>query len=207
MQLYAITNSADLAASLKDRIEALRRLAFSWANGGIEYLQIREKDLTAGELESLSSALVREVKGSRMKVLVNGRADIAMAAGAHGVHLPGGQPLSPAEVRQLFASRGQAECLISVAAHSISEARVAKQSGADLLLFAPVFEKRIPGGRIPGQGLEELSEVCRSVSPTPVFALGGVNKENAGQCIAAGAQGIAAIRLFLTEEWRHLSSV
>jgi thiamine-phosphate pyrophosphorylase len=204
MQLYAITNSANIASTLEGRIEALRRLASSWADGGVEYLQIREKDLGTGELEHLASAVIREVEGSRTRVLVNGRVDIALAVGAHGVHLPGNQRLLPSGVRQLFARGGQKQPMISIPCHSLDEAKAAKKMDATLILFAPVFEKLIPGGQLPGKGLDELSTVCSTVSPLPVFALGGVNKENAHECAASGARGIAAIRLFQTEEWKQL---
>lgn len=204
MQLYVITNSVDAASSLERRIDSLRRFASDWASGGVDYLQIREKDLESGDLERLASALVRELQGSRTKVLVNSRADVALASGADGVHLPAGQSLSPAELRQLFASRGKGESIISTACHSLAEAEMAQKSGANLILFAPVFEKRIPGGQLPGRGLKKLSSVCAAASPLPVFALGGVNKENFRECLAAGATGIAAIRLFQTDDWKQL---
>lgn len=188
------------------RIEALRRLAAGWASGGVEYLQIREKDLTAGELECLSTAVVRAVEGSRTKVLVNGRADIALAAGAHGIHLPGGPQLYPSELRRLFADRKPEEVLVSAACHSIEEAKAQKKAGATLLLFAPVFEKLTPEGRLPGWGLNMLSDVCQAVSPLPVFALGGVDEENAKECKASGASGVAAIRLFAGKDWFLLRS-
>lgn len=207
MQLYAISNSANLASGLMNRIEILRRLAAGWAEGGVHFIQIREKDLTAGELERLTSAVVREVEGSTSKVLVNGRADVALATGAFGVHLPGDQTLSPQEVRQVFATQRRGPVSISVACHSLEEALSAKTAGVSLILFAPVFEKLISEGRLPGKGVDALSSVCQSISPLPVFALGGVDKGNAAACVAAGAAGIAAIRLFQTDQWRQLLSI
>jgi thiamine-phosphate pyrophosphorylase len=204
MQLYAITNSQQMGTSLRSRIEALRRLSADWANGGVEYVQIREKDLTTGELEILASAVVQEVRGSRTQVLINGRADIAFAVGADGVHLPGGLQLSPTVIRSLFLWRGLFEPLISISCHSLEEAKMAQETGANMILFAPVFEKTISEGLLQGQGLGTLSVVCQAVSPLPVFALGGVNLENAAKCIEAGASGIAAIRLLVRTEWRML---
>ncbi len=204
MQLYAITNSRTLATGLEGRIEALCRFAANWARGGVDYLQIREKDLTAGELERLTAAIVREVEGSQIKILVNGRPDVALATGANGIHLPGGPQLAPSEFRRLFARRRHPEISISVSCHSLEEAKAAKEAGATQVLFAPVFEKTIAEGQLPGRGLDALSRVCQAVSPLPVFALGGVNKENAGECMAAGAAGIAGIRLFAGEEWSLL---
>jgi thiamine-phosphate pyrophosphorylase len=205
MQLYTITNSWNRATTLTIRIESLRRLAAGWANGGVEYIQIREKDLTAGELERLAFAVVHEIEGSRTRVLINGRVDVALAAGADGVHLPGGQQFCPSDVRWLFASRGEPDPPVSISCHSLEEVKAAKTAGATLVLFAPVFEKLTPGGRIPGTGLDILSRACLAASPLPVFALGGINKENAKQCTAVGAAGVAAIRLFAGEEWHQLA--
>lgn len=207
MQLYAISNSANLASGLVNRIEILRRSAADWAEGGVHFIQIREKDLTGGELERLTTAVVREVEGSTTKVLVNGRPDVALTTGACGVHLPGGQTLSPEEVRRVFATQREGPVSISIACHSLEEAQRAKAAGVSLVLFAPVFEKLIPEGRLPGKGVNALSSVCKSISPLPVFALGGVDRENAALCVAAGAAGIAAIRLFQTDQWRQLLSI
>jgi thiamine-phosphate pyrophosphorylase len=204
MQLYAITNSRQMGTSLRNRIETLRRLVAEWVNGGVEYVQIREKDLTTGELEVLASAVVQEVRGSRTQLLINGRADIAFAVGADGVHLPSGLQLSPTAIRSLFLMNGRFEPLISVSCHSLEEAKIAQEAGADMILFAPVFEKPISEGLLQGQGLGTLSVVCQAVSPLPVFALGGVNLENAAKCIEVGASGIAAIRLLASKKWRML---
>jgi thiamine-phosphate pyrophosphorylase len=204
MQLYAITNSQRAATSLSSRIEALCRLAAGWARGGVEYLQIREKDLSSGELELLTASVIKEIKRSQTQVLVNGRADVALSAEADGVHLPGGLQLSPAEIGSLYARTGKSEPAISVACHSLAEAEAAKDAGATLIVFAPVFEKPTSEGPLPGKGLDMLSAVCQTVSPLPVFALGGVGLENAEKCAAVGASGIAAIRLFASDDWRSL---
>lgn len=205
MQLYAITNSLSLATSFPRRVEILKRLAGEWAEGGVDYVQVREKDLSSGELEFLVGTLLVQVRGSKTRILVNGRPDVGLAAGADGVHLPGRDVSLFLEVRRLFASLKRPELLLSVACHSLQEARARKIDGADMILFAPVFEKLIPGGRIPGAGLKALEEVCQVASPLPVLALGGIDGGNASSCVQAGAQGVAAIRMFCTGEWKQLS--
>src|SRR6266568_1975969 len=160
MQFYAITNSASLASTLTQRIEALCRLASGWAESGVEYLQIREKDLTPGELEKLSRRIIDRVRGGRTRVLVNGRADVALAAGAHGVHLPGGEQLLPSEVRRLFHENGEAEPVVSISCHSLEEAMAAQADGVSVILFGPIFGKQIKGGELQGVGLAALSKVC-----------------------------------------------
>jgi thiamine-phosphate pyrophosphorylase len=120
------------------------------------------------------------------------------------VHLPGGEQLTPAELRELFDRAGRPEPVVSISCHSTSEVLAAKAAGVSAVLYAPVFGKRIEGGELQGVGLQALSEACTTASPLPLFALGGVTKENAKECIAAGATGVAAIRLFTSGEWKTL---
>ncbi len=107
------------------------------------------------------------------------------------------------------------EPAISVSCHTVADILAARAAGATLALFAPVFEKALPGSpAIAGQGLKSLAEACaaaRQPAPQPelpVLALGGVTLQNAAECTAAGAAGIAAIRLFLDsrdeQDWRSL---
>jgi thiamine-phosphate pyrophosphorylase len=152
------------------------------ARAEADLIQVREKDLSARELV----ALVREaVRVARAPVLVNGRADVALAAGAAGVHLPADAP-PPSEFKKLGA------LIIGVSCHTVAEVRRGEREGADFAVFGPVFAS--PGKGAP-VGLAVLREATRSVR-MPVFALGGVTWENAADCIAAGAAGIAGIRLF-----------
>ena len=154
----------------------------------VALLQIREKSLPARELFELTTRAVEITRGSKTRLLVNDRADIARAAGADGVHLTANS--LPADVvRSIFGP----EFLIGVSTHSLDEARAARDKGADFVVFGPIFEKR---GFSSPQGLDRLREVTGELGDFPVLAIGGITLENAGACFEAGASGIAAIRLF-----------
>ena len=157
----------------------------------IDLIQIREKHLSANLLYELSTMAADITKGSATKLLVNDRADIAAAAGADGVHLAS-LSLPPYIVRRTFG----ADFLIGVSTHSLEQAEAASRSGADFIVFGPVFDtlsKRRYGEPL---GLAELRKVTSEVAPFPVLALGGVTINNVADCIHAGAAGIAAIGIF-----------
>ena len=202
--LYAITSRSLLPGPEPERRAALVALARGWAAGGVDYIQIREKDLPPEDLLALSRAVVAAVReaGPDTRVLVNGPAEIAIEAGADGVHLPASAPADAAEgARQVYRKAGR-EAIVSRACHSLEEMRAL--AGVSLVVFAPVFEKAGEQDSQPGVGLGLLGEACRIAGPVPVIALGGVTAENAAECISAGAGGVAGIRLFLGEEWRRL---
>ena len=213
MKLYAITDASQLSRSPADACDALVALAREWAASGVDYIQIREKALPSRALESLTWRIMEAVRAEKppvaTKVLVNGRADIALAVGADGVHLPASGALTPREVIALFAACGRTNPVISVACHSIPEIEAARNAGAAIALFAPVFGKTLSstesGGALRGLGLRELEKACRAAGPMPVFALGGVTVENATSCFDAGAAGVAAIRLFQSNLWKTLA--
>ncbi|NWG12958.1 MAG: thiamine phosphate synthase [Acidobacteria bacterium] len=164
----------------------VRRLA-AW---GIDLIQVREKDLSDLELCLLTEKVLSLVAGTRCRVLVNGRADIALAVGAHGVHLPS-QGLRPADVRA-WVPRG---FLIGVSTHSLRQARMAEAEGADYILLGPVFETPSKLRYGPPLGLGMFRRTCRTVR-LPVFGIGGITREAIQQVVDAGAVGVAAIRLF-----------
>jgi thiamine-phosphate pyrophosphorylase len=213
MLLCAITDRRLLPGDEDQRRASLLTMARGWARGGVDFIQIREKDLDPERLLLLTRELVAAVEGERgrngepgTRVLLNGPAEVAVEAGADGVHLPGYAPAgAAAEARDIFARAGR-RAVISRACHSAAEV-AAVSSGADLVIYAPVFEKALPGEAILGQGLTALAEACRAAESIPVLALGGVTVGNAGGCVAAGAAGVAAIRLFLGVEWRGLHSL
>jgi thiamine-phosphate pyrophosphorylase len=216
MLLYAITDRRQLPGSDPGRLTALINLARAWAQHSVDYIQIREKDLAPRDLLDLTAKVVSAVRNENQttRVLLNGPAQIALDVHADGVHLPAGAASNAAEqTRNLFASSGR-DAILSHSCHSIHEVLKAKEESqrnplatvtSTLNLYAPVFEKSLSGETpLPGLGLESLRAAAEAARPIPVFALGGVTLQNAPSCLAAGAAGIAAIRLFLKEDWLSL---
>lgn len=155
---------------------------------GVSLIQIREKNLSARHLFELTRSVVGAVAGSSARVLVNDRADIALAADADGVHLTA-RSMSPAVIRDNFPR----QFVVGVSTHSVEEAATAEMAGADFAVFGPVFET--PGKNQP-EGLDALRTVCARVGPFPVLAIGGIDAENVDEILRAGASGVAAIRAF-----------
>ena len=141
---------------------------------GVDYLQIREKDLPVRELAALVKATVAMTKGRRTTVLVNDRMDVAIACGAPGVHLRSGS-IAVSAIREA----APANFVISVSCHTLQDLEAAP--GADFALFGPVFAS--PKG--PGMGLKALASACKAAT-LPVFALGGVTFESEDECLEAG---------------------
>jgi thiamine-phosphate pyrophosphorylase len=157
---------------------------------GVDMIQLREKDLASRELLGLAKAAVEACRGSRTRIVVNDRLDVAMATGAHGVHL-GGQS-APLE-----AVRGHVDkdFLVGASCHSMDEALKAEAGGADYILLGPIFDTPSKRPYGPPLGLDKLSEVANRIK-IPLLALGGVTAARVRPCLDAGATGIAAIRLF-----------
>jgi thiamine-phosphate pyrophosphorylase len=225
--LYYIT---DRAAFPGDESTHRRRLLEKIAEAtraGVDYIQLREKDLPTRDLESLAREAVRIVREAQRlatgpwppapALLINSRTDVALAVGADGVHLRS-DDISPQEVRAIWrrsnvgtaalgcpAVRSTAavaatarknsppEPLIGVSCHSPAEVARAAATRASFAVFAPVFEKKDDPATRPA-GLALLEQACQA--SIPVLALGGITLSNAPACLAAGAVGIAAIRLF-----------
>jgi thiamine-phosphate pyrophosphorylase len=167
------------------------------AQAGVDYIQLREKDLTPRDLEELALDAVRMVRAhsTTTKLLINGHVDIAVACVADGVHFPA-DGTDAADVRGLWMQASDRQPIIAVSAHTIPEVRAAAAQGADFAVFAPIFEKL--HSNMPGVGLDALRDGCESTRQPrfAVLALGGVTLANAGACVAAGAAGVAGIRLF-----------
>ncbi len=202
---YAITNHAERATEVGADAREARRAQMlydvaRWTAAGIDFVQLREKSLGAGELFLLARETLDALgqPSRRPRLLVNGRPDIAAAAGADGVHLTSrvGE-LTPAQARQIFAAANLPRCVVSVSCHTIDEVAAARDADADLILLGPVFEKRVGGSVVaPGQGLVQLHRACATAGAVPVLALGGVTSANQDVCLQAGAAGVAGIRLF-----------
>jgi len=125
-----------------------------------------------------------------VKILVNTRVDVALAAGAAGAHLPGNSP--PPQVWRAVVPR---DFLIGVSCHSVEEVERAAEEGADYVLFGPVFDPISKAAASPALGYGELAQAARAVK-IPVLALGGITRANIDACVAQGAAGIAGISLY-----------
>jgi thiamine-phosphate pyrophosphorylase len=183
--------------------ELLRKIE-QVASAGVDFIQIREKDLSAQELAALTRQAVQiaaSVAGDkgRTRILVNDRLDVGLTEGADGVHLAENS-LHVAEATRLVAERasresGKREFLVGASCHSLEMVQAAARAGADYVFLGPVFATPSKAEYGEPQGLERLAQICRSVA-IPVFGIGGITLEKAASCIEAGAAGLAAIRLF-----------
>ncbi|HKU25534.1 MAG TPA: thiamine phosphate synthase [Candidatus Sulfotelmatobacter sp.] len=206
MVFYYITDRKQFPGSPAEQRARLLAKVAEASRAGVDLIQLREKDLPPRELEALAKEAVRVVRenagGKRTRLLINSRADVAIAAAADGVHLRA-DDIAASEARVIFTKAGVHKPVIGVSCHSVSEVRLAESHGADFAVFGPVFEK----SGVPGQGLASLRAACGQVpaggveaavpaGQMPVLALGGVTQDNAAACLEACAAGVAAIRLF-----------
>ncbi len=163
------------------------RRALDW---GVDFIQIREKDLHTRALFELTRRVVAMADGTECRVLVNSRADVALAAGAHGVHLPS-SGLRISDVR----SWAPKDFCIGVSVHTMREIRMACAQRADYVLLGHVFPTKSKEGYGPSLGVDYLRKACLN-SSVPVFGLGGIRPEYIAYVLRAGAAGIAGISLF-----------
>ncbi len=201
--LYYITDRTAFPGDERSRRTRLLDKIAEATSAGVDYIQLREKDLFSRDLEALAREAVAmidklrtENRELRTALLINCRTDVDLATAADGVHLPAND-VSPEEIREIWkSSRGELSLkkpLISISCHSPEGVAKAAADGANLALFAPVFEKKDAPGANP-KGLGALHQAC--AANIPVLALGGITLTNAESCLDAGAAGIAAIRLF-----------
>jgi thiamine-phosphate pyrophosphorylase len=205
--LYYITDRSQFPGTEQSRRSHLLEKIAEAAGAGVDYIQLREKDLPTRDLEMLAREALTVIRKnsnqsadrSPTRLLINSRPDVAIATNADGVHLRS-DDINASEVRRIWAAaRGTADegsktiPVIAVSCHTPTQIQAAQQNGADFAVFGPVFEKKDTPATSPS-GLEALRQV--SQRNIPVFALGGVSLENAAACVEAGAAGIAAIRLF-----------
>jgi len=207
--LYYITNRTAFPGDERTRrVRLLDKIAEA-ASQGINYIQLREKDLSTRDLESLAREAKRLIgQGGKLAtghwplttaLLINSRTDVAIATAANGVHLQSND-ISPQEVRTAWNRSCGAGALareiqppsplIALSCHNPQEVAKAAANQAAFAVFAPIFEKK----DAQPTGLEALTQACRA--RIPVLALGGITLQNAQSCLQAGAAGIAAIRLF-----------
>jgi thiamine-phosphate pyrophosphorylase len=206
--LYYITDrTAFPGDELARRRRLLEKIAEA-ARAGINYIQLREKDLPTRDLEALAReavALIETLKTENRELgtalLINSRTDVALAVGGDGVHLRS-DDVSPQQVRSIWKKCGAGaparaasprDPQVAVSCHSPAAVAQAAANAASFAVFAPVFEKKDAPGAHPA-GLALLKQACQR--EIPVMALGGITVANARSCLQAGAAGIAAIRLF-----------
>jgi thiamine-phosphate pyrophosphorylase len=182
VRLMLVSDRRRLAAG------TLADVAAEAARAGVDDLQIREKDLGGRALAELVRSVLAATAGGAARVLVNGRPDVAEAAGAHGVELPE-EGLPVAAVKRAFP-----RLVVGASRHSIDGTRRAADEGADFVVFGPVFAT--PGKEERAAGLPALQEAARAVS-IPVYAIGGVDASRARAVVDAGARGLALLRPFL----------
>jgi thiamine-phosphate diphosphorylase len=196
-----ITDGARLVpgGSFVERHEALVSQAHAAAVAGIDFVQVRERDLSARDLLALTIEMIAAA-GERTRVLVNDRLDVALAADAAGVHLRG-QSVAAADARAIAPAR----FMISRAVHSIEEVReTTARAEADFVVFGTVFHSASkPAGHMTA-GVSLLDEASRC--GVPVLAIGGVDESTVRQVAATAATGVAAIGWFLTSDAERLSA-
>ena len=192
--LCYVTDRRNFEDPAKTQEELLLTKIEQAAKAGVDWIQLREKDLTGKQLSELASNAIRRVGGASA-ILINDRLDVACAVKAAGVHLAENSlPVSEAK-RLVNEGRTEENFLVGASVHSLETALQAEQAGASYVIFGPVFATPSKAGFGPPQGLEGLRKVCVELK-IPVLAIGGITVENAGDCLSAGARGIAAIRLF-----------
>lgn len=171
-------------------VDGVRRAAERAIAPGASWIQVREKDLPARELLSLIRGIQSLPGADGVKILVNSRADVALAAGCAGVHLPSDSPDARA-IRRVTPPG----FLIGVSCHTVGEVARTGVEGADYAMFGPVFPPLSKESPLAPRGLAGLRLACRAAR-VPVFAVGGITAENEAACAEAGAAGVAGITLF-----------
>ncbi len=178
-RLYAITPDATPAE--------VERLVAAWLRGGVDAVQLRHKTLARGQLLSLAERLREPLRAAGALLIVNDHLDIALAAGADGVHL-GSEDLSLAAARRVAGS----QLLIGATAPTPAAAEVAERSGADYIGAGPAFATPLKSHK-PVIGPAGVASVARAVR-IPVFAIGGIDAANAGTLVGCGVMRICVIR-------------
>jgi thiamine-phosphate pyrophosphorylase len=198
MILYYITHRKQLSGSDAEQRQALLAKIAEAGRVGVDFIQLRERDLNARELEQLATAAMETLHSApATRLLINSRTDVALAVGAHGVHLRAND-ITAAEACGIWLRAARTKPVVAVSCHSVNEVALAEANGADFAVLGPIFEKA--EGSNPPLGADVLRKATRraigAAEAMPVLALGGVTLSNAAECIAAGAVGIAGIRVF-----------
>jgi len=180
-KIYPLTDTSLSGLSHADQVAALVR-------GGARFIQIREKHATSSEFHRAVVDSLAAAQETNTRIVVNDRVDIAMAAGAPGVHL-GQTDLPPDEARKLLG----AAAVIGISTHTIEQVKTALGSTVDYIAFGPVWPTRTKENPDPVVGLELLGEVKRIAGEIPVVAIGGINESNVAATLATGADSAAVV--------------
>lgn len=196
---YLITNRRRAATGGEDSL--IRRIGLA-ARAGVHLIQIRERDMSDGALLALVARAVAAVQGTRARVLVNDRLDVAVAAGAHGVHLRS-DSAPAARLREVAPS----SFLIGRSVHSPEEAgRVTEAGGVDFLLFGAVFETSSKPGQTAA-GIPALRSAVEAAHTVPTLAIGGITPSTAAGLGLTGCVGYGAIGMFADADERALAGL
>jgi thiamine-phosphate pyrophosphorylase len=185
LNLYLITDRHQTGA--RSLTEAVRRAL----DGGVKYVQLREKDLSSAELYRLALELRSLTNDFNATLIINDRLDIAQAVGADGVHIGAGS-LPVAAVRRLIGT----DKIIGYSAHAIDEALAAQADGADFVTFGPVFPTPSKAAYGAPCGVKKLAEVVAALR-IPVIGLGGISLANITETLSANVRGVAVISAIL----------
>ena len=213
MLTYYITDRSQFAGTEAERRTQLLRTIRQASAAGVDFIQLREKDLAIRDLELLARQALEAIRAEGpARLLINHRTDVALACGADGVHLTG-DDIAASDARALASGRhATRQFLVAVSCHSAPEVLLAEAHGADFAVLAPIFGKVDPETNreiSQGIGLGELRRAARrdevpnrkieagdARNSFPIFAMGGIDLQRAPLCAAAGAAGIAGIRIF-----------
>ena len=198
MILYYITDRSQFPGSEAEKCRRLVAKIAEAAQVGIDFIQLRERDLNARELEQLAAAAMEALQSkSPTRLLINSRNDVALAVAAHGVHLRA-DDITAAEARGIWLRATSTKPVIAVSCHTPEEIALAEAHGADFAVLGPIFEKESIAPLGVGALRAAAQRSLGAAEAMPVLALGGVTLNNAAECIAAGAKGMAGIRIFQT---------
>ncbi len=187
LEFILITNRNICEAKLVDIISQA-------IDGGVETVQLREKDLSSVELYNLATDIREITREKGTNLVINDRVDIALAVEADGVHL-GWQSMDIETVRKMIGR----DKLIGFSAHNLQEAVAAENSGADYVTISPIFDTAYKDYYIEPLGVEEIGKIKEQIN-IPAVALGGISENNVSSVLESGADGIAVISAILQSE-------
>ena len=189
--VYLVSDRRRLLPSARTDAEQLTALEAQLEEAmaaGVDVIQVRERDLDGGTLRALARRLIARAVRTATRILINDRADVMCAAGAHGVHLRADGPAIE-RVRPILPG----PAIVGRSTHTLDEVR--RHTGADYLLFGSVYSSESKPGA-DASGIDALRAAAASTA-APIVAIGGIDEANARACVQAGARGLAAIGLFL----------